>query len=87
MQSIETIGIDLPLKILVWQDEAGSTWVSYNDPVGSRRATGSAMMFGLRSGVRRHLRVQPVGRPSGTDVGQIFAIDKEKGAFEGPGFP
>ena len=32
MQSIQTIGIDLPLKVLVWQDESGSTWVSYNDP-------------------------------------------------------
>src|SRR5215469_7991618 len=32
MQSIQTIGIDLPLKALVWQDEAGATWVSYNDP-------------------------------------------------------
>jgi len=32
MQSIQTIGIDLPLKALVWQDESGNTWVSYNDP-------------------------------------------------------
>lgn len=32
MQSIQTIGIDLPLKVLVWQDEAGKTWISYNDP-------------------------------------------------------
>jgi len=32
MQSSQTIGIDLPLKALVWQDEAGNTWVSYNDP-------------------------------------------------------
>jgi uncharacterized protein (DUF302 family) len=24
--------IDLPLKVLVWQDEAGATWLSYNDP-------------------------------------------------------
>jgi uncharacterized protein (DUF302 family) len=32
MQSVQTIGIDLPLKILVWQDAAGSTWLSYNDP-------------------------------------------------------
>ena len=32
MQSVQTMGIDLPLKILVWQDEAGNTWVSYNDP-------------------------------------------------------
>jgi uncharacterized protein (DUF302 family) len=32
MQSAQTIGIDLPLKALVWQDEAGSTFLSYNDP-------------------------------------------------------
>jgi uncharacterized protein (DUF302 family) len=32
MQSVQTIGIDLPLKALVWQDASGSTWVSYNDP-------------------------------------------------------
>jgi len=32
MQSAPTIGIDLPLKVLVWQDADGSTWLSYNDP-------------------------------------------------------
>src|SRR5580658_9033856 len=32
MQAKQTVGIDLPLKILVWQDAAGQTWVSYNDP-------------------------------------------------------
>ena len=32
MQADQTIGIDLPLKALVWQDEAGATFVSYNDP-------------------------------------------------------
>jgi uncharacterized protein (DUF302 family) len=32
MQAAQTIGIDLPLKILVWQDTAGDTWLSYNDP-------------------------------------------------------
>ena len=32
MQSAQTIGIDLPLKALVWQDEAGHTFLSYNDP-------------------------------------------------------
>lgn len=32
MQAGQTIGIDLPLKMLVWQDEAGATFVSYNDP-------------------------------------------------------
>ncbi len=32
MQVSQTIGIDLPLKALVWQDESGATWLSYNDP-------------------------------------------------------
>lgn len=32
MQSVQTIGIDLPLKVLVWQDATGDTWLSYNDP-------------------------------------------------------
>ena len=32
MQAVQTIGIDLPLKALVWQDAAGETWLSYNDP-------------------------------------------------------
>jgi uncharacterized protein (DUF302 family) len=32
MQANQTIGIDLPLKILVWQDAAGKTWLSYSDP-------------------------------------------------------
>jgi uncharacterized protein (DUF302 family) len=32
MQSVQTIGIDLPLKALVWQDASGETWLSWNDP-------------------------------------------------------
>jgi uncharacterized protein (DUF302 family) len=32
MQSVQTIGLDLPLKALVWQDTSGKTWFSYNDP-------------------------------------------------------
>ena len=32
MQSNQTVGIDLPLKALVWQDASGDTWLSYNDP-------------------------------------------------------
>jgi uncharacterized protein (DUF302 family) len=32
MQAAQTSGIDLPLKILVWTDADGVTWVSYNDP-------------------------------------------------------
>ena len=32
MQSAQTIGIDLPLKALVWQDAEGKTWISYDEP-------------------------------------------------------
>ncbi|HEY5085445.1 MAG TPA: DUF302 domain-containing protein, partial [Rhizomicrobium sp.] len=32
MQAAQTLGIDLPLKALVWQDGAGKTWIGYNDP-------------------------------------------------------
>lgn len=27
-----TVAIDLPLKALVWQDDAGQTWLTYNAP-------------------------------------------------------
>jgi uncharacterized protein (DUF302 family) len=44
MQSAQTVGIDLPLKALVWQDEAGTTFLSYNDPayLAHRHGVGEA---------------------------------------------
>jgi uncharacterized protein (DUF302 family) len=32
MLAAPSIAIDLPLKILVWEDTGGKTWVSYNSP-------------------------------------------------------
>ena len=32
MQSNQLIGIELPMKVLVWQDTSGKTWLSYVDP-------------------------------------------------------
>ena len=32
MQMNPAVGLDLPLKALVWQDEAGGTWLSYLPP-------------------------------------------------------
>jgi len=32
MQSVQTVGIDPPLKVLVWQDAESKTWLSYNEP-------------------------------------------------------
>jgi uncharacterized protein (DUF302 family) len=33
MQASQTIGIDLPLKALAWEDAAGRVWLSYIDPL------------------------------------------------------
>src|SRR5690348_7147923 len=32
MQAAQTIGIDLPLKALVWQDGDDAVWVGFNEP-------------------------------------------------------
>jgi uncharacterized protein (DUF302 family) len=32
MQADQAIGIDLPLKALVYQDASGKVWLAYNDP-------------------------------------------------------
>ena len=32
MECAQTVGIDLPLKILVWEDANAKVWLGYNDP-------------------------------------------------------
>lgn len=32
MACSQTVGIDLPLKALVWEDSSAQVWLSYNDP-------------------------------------------------------
>ncbi len=32
MQAAQTAGIDLPLKVLVWQDGDGVAWLGFNEP-------------------------------------------------------
>ena len=32
MQANQSIGIDLPLKMLAWQDAGGKVWLTYIDP-------------------------------------------------------
>lgn len=32
MECAQSVGIDLPLKALVWQDAENQVWLSYNDP-------------------------------------------------------
>ena len=32
MECAQSVGIDLPLKALVWEDASGQVWLGYNDP-------------------------------------------------------
>ena len=43
VQAKQTVGIDLPMKALVWQDAAGKSWLSYNNPswVAARHGVGA----------------------------------------------
>ena len=44
MQDRQTAGIDLPLKVLVWEAADGTAWLAYNDPVwiAQRHGLGAA---------------------------------------------
>ncbi len=42
MQCSQTVGIDLPVKALVWTDAGGQVWVGYNDPVWMVQRHGAA---------------------------------------------
>jgi uncharacterized protein (DUF302 family) len=67
MQATQTIGIDLPLKVLVWQDEAGTAWLSYNDPVwlAKRHGLGADVqaIVDALSGALRALAKTATGTP------------------------
>ncbi|MGA2491488.1 MAG: DUF302 domain-containing protein [Roseiarcus sp.] len=41
MQTAQTIGIDLPLRALVWRDASGITHLGYNDPYWLARRYGA----------------------------------------------
>lgn len=42
MECEQTVGIDLPLKALVWQDDKGQVWLGYNDPEFIAKRHGAA---------------------------------------------
>src|SRR5262249_4728845 len=47
MQAEQTIGIDLPLKALVWQDANGKVWLSYNAPLAPAQCgQAESLLFG-----------------------------------------
>jgi uncharacterized protein (DUF302 family) len=42
MECAQTVGIDLPLKALIWEDASSQVWIGYNDPayLAARHAAG-----------------------------------------------
>lgn len=42
MECAQTVGIDLPLKALVWEDSASMVWLGYNDPAYLAQRHGAA---------------------------------------------
>ena len=66
MQANQTIGIDLPLKALIWQDADGKVWLSYNEP---RRVTGWRPQPSRRSTPWRAASARSQGAPpAGSDA-------------------
>jgi uncharacterized protein (DUF302 family) len=51
MDAVQTTGIDLPLKALVWQDASALTWLSYNDPAWIAKRHGLKSEVGAAVGV------------------------------------
>jgi uncharacterized protein (DUF302 family) len=49
MECAQTVGIDLPLKVLVWEDEAGQVWLGYNDPQFLARRHGIAACLAVQA--------------------------------------
>ena len=65
MQSNQLIGIELPLKVLVWQDTSGKTWLSYVDPPNLAKRYGlpaeTAVAVGNLASVLRALTAKAAG--------------------------
>lgn len=63
MQCAQTAGIDLPMKALVWQDEAGQVWLGYND----------AAYLGQRHGVPQCPALANIGKALAAFAAQAVA--------------
>ena len=65
MQSNQLIGIELPLKVLVWQDTSGKTWLSYVEPADLAKRFGlsaeTTAAVGNLAGVLKALTAKAAG--------------------------
>lgn len=63
MEASPTIGLDLPLKVLIWEDHAGKVFVTYNDPgylEQRHHVTGKAALFNKMKGALESLTASAV---------------------------
>ena len=68
IQCAATAAIDLPLKLLVWEEKDGSVWVGYNDPEWLARRHEIGECGGVLTGMRRalaELAGEVAGKPAG----------------------
>lgn len=61
MQDRQTTGLDLPFKVLVWEDEDTNVWLTYSDPNEliarhDLRAPSSATIDAISEGVTKLVR-------------------------------
>jgi uncharacterized protein (DUF302 family) len=72
MQAQQVMGFDLPLRALVWQDEALQTWVSYPDMTWLARRYGlpptSEQAIGNMTGFLQALVAQSSGAPADDEL-------------------
>lgn len=63
MQAEQTMGIDLPLKALVWQDGDGRTWLGYNDPgwLAARHGVANGKVVGAMRAMLAGLAAKAAG--------------------------
>jgi uncharacterized protein (DUF302 family) len=72
MQAGRTIGVDLPIRVLVWQDAARDTWLTYNDPrwlarrhgLGRQAAASVAAMTSMLQNLAQAATASPAVSPA-----------------------
>ncbi len=81
MTSNQEIGIDLPLKIVAWQDKKGKTWIAYNDPEYLAKRHGikdRAKVFAKMTGVLKKLTTAALAKKKKPMVDKTKDMSKDK---------
>ena len=95
MQAAQTIGIDLPLKALVWRDAAGITRLGYNDPALARaparrrgwprgRPEGDGRRCSRRPPKRRWVKARRAARTGDINILYIYVNSRRPRLKEAP---